>query len=70
MALTIDSKMGELLANPKGKAVLERHMPGISANPQMAMAKGMSLKMLAPMSGGRITAPMLKAVEEDLKKIS
>jgi len=69
VALTINSKMGELLANPKGKAVLERHMPGISLNPQMAMAKGMSLKMLAPLSGGKITVAMLKAVDEDLQKL-
>lgn len=69
MALTIDSKMGDLLADHKAKAVLEKHIPGISTNPQMAMAKGMTLKMIAPMSGGKITPAILKAVEEDLKKL-
>jgi len=69
MALTIDSKMGDILADPKGKAILEKHMPGISTNPQMAMAKGMSLKMIAPMSGGKITPAILKAIEEELKKM-
>jgi len=69
MALTIDSKMGDLLADPKAKAVLEKHIPGIATNPQMAMAKGMTMKMIAPMSGGKITPAILKAVEEDLKKL-
>ena len=69
MAITIDSKLGDILADPKGKAVLDKHLPGFSTNPQMAMAKGMSLKMVAPMSGGKITPAILKAIDEDLKKI-
>jgi len=57
------------LADPKAKAVLEKHIPGIATNPQMAMAKGMSMKMIAPMSGGKITPAILKAIEEELKKL-
>ena len=44
MALSVDSKLGDILADEKGKAVLEKHMPGISTHPQLAMAKGMTLK--------------------------
>jgi len=69
LALTLDSKIGDILADPKGKAILEKHLPGVSTNPQMAMAKGMSLKAIAPMARGMITPEMLKAIEEDLKKI-
>ena len=69
MALTLDSKLGDILADPKGKAVLDKHLPSFSTNPQMAMAKGMTLKMVAPMSGGKITPAILKAIEEDLKKL-
>jgi len=69
MALTIDSKIGELLADPKAKAILEKHLPGISTNPQMAMAKGMTLKVIAPMSKGTITPDKIKAIEADLKKL-
>lgn len=69
MALSIESKIGDLLADPKAKAVLDKVLPGFSTNPQMAMAKGMSLKMVAPMSGGKITPAILKTVDEELKKI-
>ena len=69
MALSMDSKIGDILANPKGKAVMDKHLPGFSANPQMAMAKGMSLKMVAPMSGGKITPAILKAIDEELKTV-
>ena len=69
MALSMDSKIGDILANPKGKAVMDKHLPGFSSNPQMAMAKGMSLKMVAPMSGGKITPAILKAIDEELKTV-
>ena len=69
MAFSVESKIGDLLANPGAKAVLDKHLPGFSTNPQMAMAKGMSLKMVAPMSGGKITPALLSAVDADLKKL-
>ena len=69
MAITIDSKIGEILADPKGKAVLDKHVPAFSTNPQISMAKGMTLKVIAPMSGGKLTPAILKAIDEDLKKL-
>lgn len=69
MALSIDSTLGEILADEKGKAVLEKHLPGVSSMPQIEMAKGYSLKVIAPMSQGQITDEMLKAIAEDLSKM-
>ncbi len=69
MALSIDSTLGEILADEKGKAVLEKHLPGVSTNPAIAQARGMSLKAIAPMSQGMINDDMLKAIAEDLSKI-
>ena len=69
MALTIDSKIGDLLANPKAKALLDKYLPGFSTNPQMAMAKGMTLKAIAGMSKGMITPEKIKSIEDELKKI-
>ena len=69
VALTIDSTLREILADEKGKAVLEKHLPGISTNPQVEMAKGMTLKQLAPLSQGMITNEMLSSIAEDLSKI-
>ena len=69
MALTIDSPLGEILDNEQGKAVLEKHIPGISTLPQIGQARGMSLRTLAPMSQGRITEVLLNAINEDLGKI-
>lgn len=69
MSLSIDSKVGELLDNPKSLAVLDKHLPGMSTNPQIGMARGMSLKMAAGYSGGKITSEMLAAVDADLKTL-
>lgn len=69
MALTIDSKIGDLLADAKAKAILDKHLPGFSTNPQVGMAKGMTLKAIAPMSRGIVTDAKIKAIEEDLKKL-
>jgi hypothetical protein len=66
MALSVDSKVGELLDNPQAKAVLDKHMPGFSTNPQVSMARGFTLKMTANMSGGKITPDMLSGVNADL----
>ena len=69
MALSIDSKLGDILADEKGKAALEKHMPGVSTHPQLAMAKGMSLKQIAGMSQGQITQATLDAINKDLAAI-
>jgi hypothetical protein len=66
MALSIDSKVGELLDNPQAKVILDKHMEGFSTNPQVGMARGFSLKMAAGFSGGKITPDMLSAVNADL----
>ena len=69
MAVTINSTLKDLLADPKAKAVLEKHFPGFSSNPQLQMAMGMALKQIQPFSRGAITDEKLKLVEEDLKTI-
>ena len=69
MALTIDSTLGELLGDEKAKAILEKHIPDISSHPQLAMAKGFTLKAIAPMSGGMLTQDKLDAIAKDLAEI-
>lgn len=49
MAFTLDTTLGELIEDPQAKAVLDKHLPGVSTNPMVAMAKGMSLNMILSM---------------------
>ncbi len=68
-ALSIDSTLGEILADEKGKAVLEKHLPGVSSRPRIELAKVYPLKAMASMSQGQMTDETLKAIAEDLSKI-
>jgi hypothetical protein len=67
MSMSIESKLGDLLDNEASKAILEKHMPGISTHPQIAMGRGFALSMVAKFSGGMITDDMLAKVDADLK---
>lgn len=49
MHFTLDSTLGQLLDDPQAKTVMEQYMPGISSNPMVAMARGMSLNAVLSM---------------------
>ena len=49
MEVTLDTTLGTLLDDPQARAVLDQYVPGIASNPLVAMAKGLSLKMLLAM---------------------
>ncbi|AKJ27467.1 hypothetical protein [Caldimonas brevitalea] len=66
MPYSTRTQLGELLDNEQTKAVLEKHMPGIAAHPQIAMARGFPLATVAQFSGGLITQEMLDAVDAEL----
>jgi len=69
MAFSIESTLGELLDNPEASAVLDKHIPGISADPQIGMARGFALSMAASMSGGKISQDALAAINKDLGEL-
>jgi hypothetical protein len=66
MAYSIQTSLGDLLDNEQTKAILEKHMPGISEHPQIAMGRGFPLAIVANFSGGMITQDMLTAVDAEL----
>ena len=45
MEFTLDTTLDKYLADPRAKALLDKHVPGASTNPMIGMAKGMSLRM-------------------------
>ncbi len=46
MTFTLDSTVGELLNDPVAVELLEKYSPGISTNPMIGFAKGMTLRVL------------------------
>jgi hypothetical protein len=65
MAYTLDTTVGELLKDSHAVDVLERHVPGVSKNPMIGMATGMTIKSLLAMP----QAQQYGATEEKVMKI-
>ncbi|MGC1304669.1 MAG: hypothetical protein WA840_20045 [Caulobacteraceae bacterium] len=66
---SIDTPIATIAADPAGKAVLQRDLPGLLERPEYGLFKTMSLKSLAPLSNGKITAATLTQVQRDLQNI-
>lgn len=64
--LTLDTPIRHICADPRGRAALDRDMPGLRKNRNYFMFAGFSLRQLAGMSGGRITQEKLDSLELDL----
>lgn len=69
MAVTAESKIAVLLADEQAKAIIEKHLPGMTSDPRLKMAMGMTLKQIMPMSQGKITLSKIDAISEDLAKL-
>jgi len=65
MAYTLDTKVGDILKDTHAVEILERHAPGVSKNPMLGLAKGMTLKSLLAMPQAKqagITEEMVSKV--------
>jgi hypothetical protein len=66
---SIDTPIETIAADPAGKAVLDTVMPGVTTHAMYEQFKAMSLKQLAPMSGGKITDEGLAKANEALAAV-
>lgn len=66
---TASTDIGTLIDNAVTKAVLDKHMPGFSDNPQIAMARAMTLKQIQGFASDMITDEKLAAIDADLSKL-
>ncbi len=64
---TAETTIGVLLEDAAAKAILDKHIPGLTDNPSIAMAGGMTLKALQAVAGDKVTDDMLAAVDADFK---
>lgn len=65
LSIEINS-VAELVADEKAKAVLEKHIPGISTHEAYENFKDMTLAQLKPLSEGLITDETLAAIKSEL----
>jgi hypothetical protein len=60
------TSIGDLLDNPKAKAVLEKHLPEVVKSDQIDMARAMTLKDIQSYAADAITDEKLKAIDAEL----
>jgi hypothetical protein len=65
-ALTLDTPVERIAADPRGAAVLNKDVPGLLSDPNYPMFKGMNLKTLASLSSGRLDDQTLAETKADL----
>ncbi len=66
---TATTTIGDLIDNAATKTVLEKHMPALISNPQMEMARGMTLKQIQGFAGDALSDDLLAKVDADLAAI-
>ncbi len=67
---SIDWTMQDLLANPGAKAVLEKDMPGLEADPRLDMVKTLTLRAVAAYPEAQIDDAKLASIQADLAALS
>jgi hypothetical protein len=69
-AFTLDTPVNRIAADPNGKAILDRDVPGLMASKEYPLFDDMSLSQIAIMSGGKLTKVKLNLVQTDLVEMS
>ena len=72
MAYTLDTKVGDILKDTGAVKILEKYARGVSKNPMIGLAKGMTLKSLLAMPQAKdagITEEMVKKVLTEINAL-
>ena len=72
MAYTLDTKVGVILDDTGAVKILEKYVPGISKNPMLGLAGGMTLKAILAMPQDKqagLTEEMVKKVLTEINAL-
>lgn len=69
MAITIDSKIKDILANPKAADIVAKFSPGFKTDRQMKMVHGLSLRSLAKFPQAKELADNLAQIEKEFAEL-
>ena len=70
MALSLDSKVRDIMRSPEGKQVMEKYAPGSSTDPRMKMVGALTYRKLLSYPESAETAKFADQIDEDLKTCS
>jgi hypothetical protein len=69
MSFSLDSKVKEILKDPRACAVLDKYAEGASKNPQMKLVGGLTLRKLASFPQSSYLQPHLEELDKELQAI-
>jgi len=72
MAYTVETTVGDILKDTGAVKILEKHVPGISKNPMIGMAKGFTLKQILALPQAKdagLTEEMVKKVLTEINAL-
>lgn len=67
---TAETDVGTLLDNPATKAILAKHIPEMIGNPQIDMARAMTLKQMQGFAPDQLTDELLAKIDADLAALA
>lgn len=67
---SLDTPVEKIAADGRGKAVLDRDLPGLMGSSSYVLFDDMSLSQIATLSSGQLTETKLELVAADLSEIS
>jgi hypothetical protein len=63
---TAATEIGTLLDDPAARAILDKHIPEFTANEQVDMSRGMTLRSIQEFAPDMLTNDRLAAIDADL----
>ncbi len=70
MAITLDSKLKEIMKNPEAVAIIDKYNPGFAENKQLKMCYGMTLRSLLRFPQSAAISEHADEIEEAFAKIA
>ena len=67
---TSSTEIGTLLDDPAARALLDKHVPGMTTNEQVDMARAMTMKDIQQYSPDKITDKVLADLDADFAKLA
>ena len=66
----LGSTLKDLLADDGARAILDRHIPGFSSNPQVSFAQSFTLAQLAGFDPQTFSDAVMHAIAADLEQLT
>ncbi len=64
-----DTDIGTLLDDPAARAVLDKHIAGMTTSPQIEMARSFTLRQIQQFAADQVTDEVLAKIDSDFKAL-